>query len=302
MNIVGRSMVMLVIAASMAAADEGVTLEDRFLQVCKGTAWKPVETWKVAFRTYHPQGMTAVGNRFFLSSVEVVDRAGDQGIGHLFEMERTGTLLRETALGDGDMYHPGGIDYDGTNIWVSVAAYRPDSASIVYAVDPDTLQSREVFRFHDHLGAVSHFPDRNLLVAVSWGSRRFYRWKTVLRDGKWMVPEPEHPVMKPNGSHYVDYQDMQRIPGTSHMLCSGFQAYVQSGKRSIPLLLGGIDLVHVEELRAHHQVPVPLRSPAISAWTQNPFYVESTHDGLRLFSVPEDNESSIHVFEIEVGK
>jgi len=302
MKIAGYSMVMLTIMVSMASAGEGSTLEDSFRQVSKGTAWKPVATRKVGFRTYHPQGMTAVGDRFFLSSVEVVDRAADQGIGHLFEMDRTGVLLRETTLGEGEMYHPGGIDYDGINIWVSAGAYRPNSASIVYVVDPDTLQSREVFRFHDHLGAVSHFPDRNLLVAVTWGSRRFYRWKTVLQEGKWTVPDPGHPVMKPNGSHYIDYQDMQRVPGTSYSLCSGLQSYGQPGKRLFSLPLGGIDLVHVEELCAQHQVPAPLRAPAMPSWTRNPFYVESVNDVLRFFSIPEDNKSSIHVFEIEVGE
>ena len=35
------------------------------------------------------------------------------------------------------MYHPGGIDYDGRHIWVSVAEYRPNSRSIVYRIDPE---------------------------------------------------------------------------------------------------------------------------------------------------------------------
>ena len=225
MSSIQCSIAVLLIAAGLAAADETATLEARFRQLSKGTVWQLVETQKVEFCTYHPQGMTAVGDRFFLSSVEVVDREKGQGTGHLFEMNRTGALLRETTLGEGEMYHPGGIDYDGTNVWVSVGAYRPDSASIVYTVNPDTLQSREVFRFADHLGAVVHFPDKNLLVAVSWGSRHFYRWETVLQDGQWTVPDPEHPVMKPNGSHYIDYQDTQRIPGTPYLLCSGLQGY-----------------------------------------------------------------------------
>ena len=242
--------------------------------------------------------MTAVGDRFFLSSVEVVDREKGQGTGHLFEMNRTGALLRETTLGEGEMYHPGGIDYDGTNVWVSVGAYRPDSASIVYTVNPDTLQSREVFRFADHLGAVVHFPDKNLLVAVSWGSRHFYRWETVLQDGQWTVPDPEHPVMKPNGSHYIDYQDTQRIPGTPYLLCSGLQGYsLPEGKLS-GIRLGGIDMVNVEELCAHHQVPVPVRPSLMPAWTQNPFYVELVNEGLRFFFIPEDNKSSMYVFEV----
>ena len=47
------------------------------------------------------------------------------------------------------MYHPGGIDYDGDDIWVPVAEYRPNSRSIVYRVDPETMKATEVFRFAD---------------------------------------------------------------------------------------------------------------------------------------------------------
>ena len=162
-----------IIVTATTGAEEGTGLEVRFRQLDKGVNWQEVETQRVGFSTYHPQGMTAVGDRFFLSSVEVIDRAKEQGRGYLFEMDRSGALLRETTLGEEKMYHPGGIDYDGTNVWVSVAEYRPDSASVVYVVSPDTLESREVFRFKDHLGAIAHFPDKNLLVAVSWGSRRF---------------------------------------------------------------------------------------------------------------------------------
>jgi hypothetical protein len=302
LSVLLAGLVAFVASAAGAAVDGERTLPDRFRQVSKRTTWESTATWDIGFRTHHPQGLTAVGDRFFLSSVEVTDRAADQGTGHLFEMDRRGNLLGQTTLGEGEIYHPGGIDYDGTRVWVSVGAYRPRSQTIVYTVEPDTLESREVFRFQDHLGAVCHFPDVNLLVAVNWGARRFYRWNTALQEGEWTVRDPEHPLMKPNGNHYIDYQDMQRIPDTPYLLCSGFQLYGQPGKLLPALRLGGIDLVHVEELRAHHQVPVPERPPIKPAWTQNPFYVETMDDGLRFFFIPEDNKSTIHTFEVKTGE
>jgi hypothetical protein len=290
------------VAEGSGASPDGAALEARFRQMTKDVAWREVDTREIGFPTFHPQGMTAVGDRFFLSSVEVVDRKADKGIGHLFEMSRQGALLREMTLGEGAVYHPGGIDFDGKRIWVPVAEYRPDSASIVYTVDPETLQSREVFRFKDHLGAISHFPDKNILVAASWGSRRFYRWKTAESGGEWTVPDPEHPDTAPNGSHYIDYQDVQRLPGTPYLLCSGLQTYSVEQSRVAAMKLGGIDMVHVEQLLAHHQTPVPLRPAVGPAWTQNPFYVELSDSGLRFFFVPEDGKSSIHVFEVALGK
>lgn len=281
---------------------DGAVLEKRFRQMGKDSPWRTVATHEIGFRTYHPQGMTAVGDRFYLSSVEVVDRKADKGIGHLFEMSRTGALLREMTLGEGAMYHPGGIDYDGKRIWVSAAAYHPDSASIVYTVDPETFHPREVFRYNDHLGAISHFPDKQLLVAASWGARRFYRWKTMENGGEWTVSDQEHPEALPNGNYYIDYQDMQRIPGTPYLLCGGLQTYTVEDAKLPSMKLGGIDLVHVEEFHAHHQIPVPLRPPLAPAWTQNPFYVEPSESGLRFFFVPEDEKSSIHVFEVDLSR
>ncbi len=281
---------------------EGVMLERLFPRMRKDASWRSVAAHAIGFRTYHPQGLAAVGDRFFLSSVEVIDRKAEKGIGHLFEMSRTGSLMRETTVGEDALYHPGGMDYDGKHLWFPVAAYRPDSESIVYTADPETLHIREVFRFKDHLGAASHFPEKGILVAVNWGARCFYRWKTVESNGEWTVPEPERPEISPNGNHYIDYQDMQRIPGTCWLLCSGLQTYTVTDAKLPSMKLGGIDLVHVEELHAHHQAPVPPRPALLPAWTQNPFFVETSKSGLRFFFVPEDEKSFIHVFEVDVGE
>jgi hypothetical protein len=43
---------------------------------------------------------------------------------------------------------------ESTHIWVPVAEYRPDSRSIVYRVDPATLEATEVLRFADHIGGI----------------------------------------------------------------------------------------------------------------------------------------------------
>lgn len=290
----------LLTAVSTTTAE--INLETAFRSLGPGALGIPVETRELNFPTHHPQGMTAVGDRFFLSSVEVIDRAAEKGTGHLFEMDRHGSLLRSITLGEGPLYHPGGIDFDGTNIWVSVAAYRPNSAAIVYAVNPETMESREVFRFDDHLGAVSHFPEQRLLIGVNWGSRRFYQWKTEQHDGEWIVPDPAHPDTQINGNHYIDYQDMQRVPGTSFLLCAGLRTYNEPGRQLPSLHLGGIDLVHISELRAQYQLPMPLRPSGRRAWTQNPFFVESFDQGLRFFFIPEDNNSFMHVFKVDVQK
>ena len=62
------------------------------------------------------------------------------GAGHLFRFDEKGDLLADVPLGEGAIYHPGGIDYDGRHIWVPVAEYRPNSNPIIYRVDPTTME------------------------------------------------------------------------------------------------------------------------------------------------------------------
>ena len=156
--------------------------------------------------------MVKIGETLFVSSVEVIDREAGKGVGHLFKIDMGGRLVADLRLGDGALYHPGGIDYDGKDIWVPVAEYRPDSRSIVYRVDPATMKATEVFRAADHIGAIVHNTDDDALHGISWGSRRFYRWTTG----------GESRGVTLNTSHYIDYQDC-KYAGGRRMLCTGVE-------------------------------------------------------------------------------
>ena len=102
------------ISQAMAAdSAEGSVIADRFRRLTRESTWRKADEVRLNFRTYHPQGMAVVGDRFFLSSVEVIDRGEGRGVGHLFEVDFRGNLLRQARLGEGSMYHPGGIDFDG---------------------------------------------------------------------------------------------------------------------------------------------------------------------------------------------
>ena len=184
----------VVVAVLAQGADRSVA--DKVMKLTRDSTWTRVASIPIAFRTFHPQGMVKIGDTFYVSSVEVTkpttrfatpvegkDRDAGAGVGHLFKIDRTGTLVADVRLGEDTIYHPGGIDYDGKNLWVPVAEYRPNSRSIVYRVDPGALRATEVFRFSDHIGAIVHDTDRQMLAGVSWGSRRFYRWP-LTRDGR----------------------------------------------------------------------------------------------------------------------
>ena len=123
------------------------------MTLTRASSWTLAASVPIGFRTFHPQGMVKIGETLFVSSVEVVDREAGRGVGHLFKIDMSGHLLADLRLGDGALYHPGGIDYDGKDIWVPVAEYRPTAASIVYRVDPRAMKASEAFRDADHIGA-----------------------------------------------------------------------------------------------------------------------------------------------------
>jgi Family of unknown function (DUF6454) len=292
-------------------AGAGSALSERVKQVSRGTTWREVAKIPAQFDTQHPQGMVKIGDTLFISSVEITtptkrfaqpqgdyDRDTGAGVGHLFKVDMKGNLLTDLKLGEGSIYHPGGIDYDGRYIWVAVAEYRPNSRSIIYRVDPATMQATEVFRYGDHIGGIVHNTDARTLHGVSWGSRRFYRWTL---DSQGRVGNADVPPAKlriANPAHYIDYQDCKYL-GRGEMLCSGLTNY-QIKPDAPRFALGGIEIVDLSTNRVTHQVPIQLWTASGLPMTQNPVWIETAAGGLRAYFMPEDGKSTLYVYEADV--
>ena len=297
-------------AIAQAAGPDGVVSE-RVKQLNRAVQWRSVASIPVNFNTHHPQGMVKIGDIFFASSVEIrtptkrfaqpqggYDRDTGEGAGHLFKFDQKGNLIADLPLGEGSVYHPGGIDYDGKYIWVPVAEYRPNSRAIVYRVDPTTMKAEEVFRYADHVGGIVHNTDDNTLHGVTWGSRRFYRW-TLDNEGRVTnANTPPEQLRVPNRSHYIDYQDCKYL-GRREMLCSGLNNY-QPKKDGPRFSLGGLEIVDLSTNQATNQVPVELWTESGLPMTYNPFWIEPTASGLRAYFMPEDEKSTVYVYEAEV--
>jgi hypothetical protein len=191
--------------------------------VTRATPWEHVSTIDLEFDAEHPQGMVKIGDRFFVSSVEIIeptqpcpvlcdgyDRTPGRGVGHVYVIDADGALLEDVELGEGHIYHPGGIDYDGRWLWVPVAEYRPNSNAIIYKVDPARLAVEEAFRVRDHVGGVVRDRVDGHIHGVSWGSRTHYEWTA---GGSELVREP-------NESHFIDYQDCDYL-AFRKMVCGG---------------------------------------------------------------------------------
>ncbi|MGI5479423.1 DUF6454 family protein [Streptomyces lavendofoliae] len=137
-------------------------------QLSRSTVWTMAGKVPFGFTAHHPQGITrGHDDRLYLSTAEIIeatqrydrpvdgyDRTPGRGVGHVFVTDAEGAALGHVTVGEGTVYHPGGIDFDGESLWVPTAEYRPDSRSIVYRVDPGTLAVTEAFRFEDHIGGI----------------------------------------------------------------------------------------------------------------------------------------------------
>jgi len=302
LSILGLGMIGSAWVAGGASWSPGIVA--RFQSLDRAAHWNRVASIALAFDAYHPQGMVRIGETFYLSSVEVsrpttrfsaprngFDRDPGAGVGHLFHFDGTGRLLREILLGEGTIYHPGGIDFDGRWLWVAVAEYRPESRSIIYRVDPETMQAREVGRVNDHIGALACDRSEGMLHGASWGSRRLYRWK--IRGERLAALGPA----RRNPSFYIDYQDCHGVD-RQRMLCGGVSSYRLPGSAGGVFRLGGLELVDLARGGPVHQLPVEVSTSEGLPLTQNPFWIEPHGDGLRGWFLPQDGRGTLFVYDI----
>jgi len=293
-----------------AGSSESNNFISKFCSINESSSWELRGTIKLNFRTFHPQGMVKIDSCYYLSSVEKIispqkykqiqngyDRSTGKGTGHLFKFSEKGELISQIVIGDSIVHHPGGIDFDGKFIWIPVAEYRPNSRSIVYRVNPSTLEYKPSFQFNDHIGAVACNKENNILVGVSWGSRRFYFWQIDYNSDFYSFgtkKEINDYEMKLNGNFYIDYQDCH-FAGGNCILCSGLNGY--SVKEKGRFTLGGLDLIDLTIFAPIHQIPIIRRSQSGVVLTQNPFYFEMIKDQLKFYFIPEDDESNLYIYD-----
>ena len=246
----------------------------------------------IRFKTHHPQGLVKIGDRLFLSSVEVSGsrlpaKASDISSNSI----SADNLIADLTLGEGAIYHPGGIDYDGRHIWVAVAEYRPDSRSIVYRVDPQTMTRDRSVSIRDHLGA---HRARHRRQHVAWRQLGLARLLSLAAGTRRAVTNAARPELDANSSHYIDYQDC-KYRGPARMVCTGVtEIRRHAGVRAVSTRRhrAGEPADH----RPIHQVPVLLWAGGL-AMTQNPVWLEATANGLRGYFIPEDDASTLYVYE-----
>ncbi len=270
-----------VLAATPSAAK-------RFEKLPNQPRWHLMDKVPLRFNAFHPQGLVKLGEFFYLSAVNKIektekldkgpyDRTPGVGVGYLLRFSSNGRLTKQLTIGEGHRYHPGGIDTDGRYIWVPVAEYRPHSHSIIYKIDLTSWKAIEAFRVDDHIGDLVFNRAQNTLIGMNWDSKIIYEWNL---EGKLLRKLN-------NQNDTLAFQDC-KYAGKEKIICSG----VKQKKR------GGLVLMETKHFKSMHHVLNPPKTKNDIFMTKNPMALVFDKQRLRYYFIPEDGISTLYGFEI----
>jgi Family of unknown function (DUF6454) len=252
----------------------GERVADTVASITRATPWELVDELRLTFDAHHPQGMVRIDSHWWISTVDV-----DNQRGFVLGVDDAGNLVERTPVGEGAQYHPGGMDFDGTALWIAAAEYVPNSSATIYRLQLGGRPER-AFEVEDHVGAIARCGGDGDLVGWSWGSRRFYRWSV---DG-----ELQRATVNPG--FFVDHQDCQWLD-SGQLLCGGV---AEVGLGSGPGWLGGIGLLNADTLMMEREVPFPIYQPGTGrVGTHNPIWSEISDGMLIVHLLPDDGAGTI---------
>lgn len=269
--------------------------------------WQLVESIDLKFDTYHPQGMLKVDDTFYITTVKVerrprYTRQGKQvsvmdegaGKGYLMQFDAGGNLLKCIELCEGAIFHPGGMDFDGRYIWVPITKYYPYSRSLIVRVDVRSHQVEKVCYVDDSIGAIIHDTDNNILVGANWDADEFLTWQldSVLevKDAELTAAERRHA----NTAKHLAIQDGKYIGGGKMV---GFG--LKNGPKG---RVGGFDVIDTRTFEKLRSADIELRTPRKSIVSGNPSTIEIVGDKMRLYFAPEDNKTTLYIYQTQIKK
>jgi hypothetical protein len=194
--------------------------------------------------TYHPQGVKALGNSLYVTSVE----GKNEGRGHLLRYELEGlekaNLSGHLVLGTfpnlpTSFNHAGGLDGNTEALYVPLAEYRKKGASRILKIDLSSFTWKPLGRLPTHAGAVAYDADFASFRIVGWGGG----FTTIPFDGTGSLSD-QTSIRREVSTGSWQYQDCKSI-GEGEAICSA--------KKGTLLPTGEIHLVRFKEEDALHE-------------------------------------------------
>ncbi len=226
-------------------------------------SYEMITSSPLGFFTGHVQGIAFSKENLFLSAVDKEEK-----VGYLFKINpKNYHLLAQLKMKIGNIFHPGGISFSKGYIYLPLAGYKPHTSSIIFKIDPKTMEPVNAFVVNDHIGAVATDGSK-FIFGMNWDAREMYIWDI---NGKFLKKIPN--------KRNIAYQDIEYANGI--LYCSGIQIHTLWG--------GTVDLYRFDEnnltLTLEKSIPMPqlkrnkIRSIASEGMTLKDGY---------LYFIPED--------------
>lgn len=304
-----------------AAANFEAIIE-QFTTLGRTTVWQSIKNITFEGDTGEPEGMVVISEERYITArgdwtvatksyngtiINGTDRTAGAGYAHLEIYDGQGKRLVDATLTEpGDIeYHIGGIEYDGTHIWATLAQYRPNTTATIVAVDPSTLDYTPLYHYADHLGGIVHDVQTHRLNTLNWGARNASIWQLTASNGAINLTGSAYPnFSKPvsvvkNPTFFVDYQDCKFLGHSKHyafravMICSGVATITTN------VTVGGLALVDFDTMLPLYEVPIPMKSALGTPMTQNPFDVawNADNETMRVYFLPDQHNSTLYIYE-----
>ncbi|EOO01483.1 hypothetical protein UCRPA7_3091 [Phaeoacremonium minimum UCRPA7] len=296
------------------SSSQGEEIVRQFTQLSRSSKWTLVESVPFEGDTFEPEGIVRVGDdRYFVSAGEYTeatkkynnsavingtDRTAGAGFGHLIVFSGSGRRIADATLTPaGEVeYHNGGIDYDGTYIWATLAQYRPNSTATLVRIDPATLEPEPLAHIADHQGGAIHDLSTGTVLTLNWGSRVASLWNLNYKFSTPPSFTTPRAVIK-NPSHYTDYQDCKFLGHSQTyafkpvMMCGGITGIYNT-------TIGGLAVVDMETMVPLYEVPLTMVSDGGNLVTKNPMDVAIVNGKMRLYFLPDERNSTLYVYEV----
>lgn len=290
----------------------------QFSALSRSTTWNLVEKIDFEGPTWEPEGIVRLGaDRYFVSAGEYVertvkyekpingtDRTPGIGFAHMIVFDGKGRRVADASISkNGDTeYHNGGIDYDGTYIWATLSEYRPNSTGTVVRMRPSTLEPEQILRVRDHQGGVVHDISTGHFATLNWGSRKASLWSLAYPAEP--IPEFTTPLaVTANPSKWIDYQDCKFLGHSKTydfravMICSGIGDIGGGDGQQNKVTIGGVAIVDILTMVPLADVPIAMVTDKGAPMAKNPFDVAIVDGKLRLYFLPDEEHSTLYVYE-----
>ncbi len=174
---------LLILAVVFISLGQGAAADDSLISIIR----LPPLTIQDQPARAHTQGLELISGSFYVTArrddvqprrallLRTSSTRSDWDVWDITPIDSAGAL---TSLD-----HPGGMQSDGSHLWIPIAESRRNGRSVIRRYRLGDLVSGKLskaefeFQVNDHIGAVAVFAQRKILLGATWDTETVYVWE-----------------------------------------------------------------------------------------------------------------------------